>query len=154
MIIIIEGPDGSGKTNLANKLSQQTGWPIVHRTQPKSDDEKKAMMDSYLEVINSGRNCIFDRSWYSEMVYGPVMRDTSVISYAQMYALERKLTKRGAMIIHCTGPIDTLWKRCLLRGEDYIVDRTTYAQIYGGFEELMYEVPHVIPVVAYEYRED
>ena len=37
MIIIIEGPDGSGKTTLAEKLSRQTKYPILHRTQPKSD---------------------------------------------------------------------------------------------------------------------
>ena len=153
MILIIEGPDGSGKTTLANKISQQTSWPIIHRTQPKSDDEKKTMMDSYLEVISSGRNCIFDRSWYSEMVYGPIMRDTSVISYAQMFTLERKLSKRGAMLIHCTGPSDILWKRCQARGENYIVDRQTYTRIYSGFGELMYDVPHIIPVVTYEYRE-
>ena len=40
MLIIIEGPDGSGKTSLANKIAAQTGWPIVHRSQPKNEEEK------------------------------------------------------------------------------------------------------------------
>ena len=39
MIIIIEGPDGSGKTTLANQLSKQTGYKIIHRVQPKSEEE-------------------------------------------------------------------------------------------------------------------
>ena len=49
MIIIIEGPDGSGKTTLAEKLSRQTKYPIIHRSQPKTDEEKKLMMGEYLQ---------------------------------------------------------------------------------------------------------
>ena len=93
MIIIIEGPDGSGKTTLAEKLSRQTKYPIIHRSQPKTDEEKKTMMGEYLQTIRSGKNMIFDRCWYSEMAYGPVMRDVSVISYPEMYELEEQLAE-------------------------------------------------------------
>jgi thymidylate kinase len=51
MIVIIEGPDGSGKTTLANQLSRQTGYKIIHRTRPKSEEEKAIMMDEYLQTI-------------------------------------------------------------------------------------------------------
>lgn len=151
MIIIIEGPDGAGKTMLANKLADQTGYALIHRTQPKNDEDKKRMMDEYLDVINSGKNCIFDRSWYSEMVYGPIMRDASVITYPQMYELELKLAKRGALIIYCTASKSALWKRCTSRGEDYITTFETFENICDGFEQLMLHVPHVVPVVTYEY---
>ena len=59
MVIIIEGPDGSGKTTLAEKLSRQTKYPIIHRSQPKTDEEKKLMMGEYLQTIRSGKNMIF-----------------------------------------------------------------------------------------------
>lgn len=153
MIIIIEGPDGAGKTTLANKIHQQTGYMLLHRSQPKSEEEKAKMMDEYLDVIKSGKNCIMDRCWYSEMVYGPVMRDAAVISYPQMYTLERQVARTGGMIIHCTGSLQTLWKRCLSRGEDYIVDKATFTRIYNGYETIMNEVPHIIPVVTYEYKD-
>lgn len=151
MIFILEGPDGSGKSTLADKIAKQSGYTLLHRTQPKSDEDKKHMMDEYLDVINSGKNCIFDRSWYSEMVYGPVMRDASVITYPQMYELERKLAKRGAVIIYCTAPEQVLWKRCTSRGEDYITKYEAFQQICDGFAQLMLQVPHLIPVVTYEY---
>ena len=93
MIIIIEGPDGAGKTTLAEQISRQTKYPIIHRTKPKNEEEKKRMMGEYLQTIRSGKNMIFDRCWYSEMAYGPVMRDSSVISYPQMYELEEQLAK-------------------------------------------------------------
>lgn len=152
MIIIIEGPDGSGKTTLAEKLSRQTGFPVIHRTQPKSDEEKAKMMDSYLEVIKNGKNAIFDRCWYSEMAYGPIMRDASVISYPDMYRLEEQLAKRGALIIYCTDNPFVLWRRCTKRGEDYITDYDTFVGICQAFDSIM-SVPHHIPVVRYGYKE-
>lgn len=153
MIIILEGPDGSGKSTLASKLQAQTGYMLLHRSQPKSEEEKVKMMDEYLHVIKSGKNCIFDRAWYSEMVYGPVMRDASVIDYPQMYALEKALAKCGAIVVYCTAPTNVLWKRCTTRGEDYIVDANTFKQICDGYQSLMYEVPHLVPVVTYEYKD-
>jgi len=150
MIIIIEGIDGSGKTTLANQLSKQTGYPIVCRKQPKDADEKVRMMGEYLQFIKSNKNVILDRCWYSEMVYGPVMRDASVISYPQMYDLEQLLAKNGALLIYCTGPEAALWQRCQKRGEDYITSRDDYKAIYNGYKELIDGVPHIIPVVKYE----
>lgn len=152
MILIIEGPDGSGKTTLAEKLSKQTGYPIIHRTQPKTEEEKKLMMGEYLQTIRSGKNMIFDRCWYSEMAYGPVMRDSSVISYPEMYELEEHLAKYGAIIIYATGPKAALWQRCQKRGEDYITSRDDFNAICENFDKIM-RVPHHIPVVRYEYKD-
>ena len=149
MIFILEGPDGSGKTTLANQLSKQTGFKVIHRVQPKTDEEKTLMMNQYVRTIRTRKNMIFDRSWYSEMVYGPVMRDDSVIGYPQMYDLERQLMKAGAMIIYCTDTKAALWARCQDRGEDYIVDRTTFDKICDGFDQL-FAAPHYIPVVTYK----
>ena len=152
MIIIIEGPDGSGKTTLANTLSKQTGYPVIHRSQPKTEEEKAEMLQGYIDTIKAGRNAIFDRCWYSEMVYGPVMRDASVITYPAMYELERMLAKRGALIIHCKDDPDILWHRATRRGEDYIKDYGIHVDICKSFDAL-FSVPHLIPVVTYGYKD-
>lgn len=153
MLFIIEGADGSGKTSLAEMLSKQTGYPIIHRSQPKDEEEKARMFDEYLRLASSNKHAILDRCWYSEMVYGPVMRGTSVLSYPDMYRLETAAKKHGAIIIYCTDKIETLWKRCQSRGEDYIVDKHTYRLIYDGYEELMRDVPHLIPVMYYGFTD-
>lgn len=152
MIIIIEGPDGSGKTTLANKIKEQTGYMLLHRSH-QTDANPESLFDEYAQVIKAGKNCIMDRGWYSEMAYGPVMRGTSIISYPQMYELERLLAKNGALLIHCTAPEQTLWKRCLKRGEDYVTKREAFHKICNGFDALMYDVPHYIPVLTYEYKD-
>jgi len=151
MIIIIEGPDGGGKTTLANKIHQQSNYPIIHRSKPENQDEKDMMAEMYIETIKRYKNAIFDRCWYSELAYGPVMRDTSVISIHQMYAFEKRLTKVGALLIYCTGSKRELWARCKRRGEDYIVDKDKFNQIYDKFEEIM-SMPHFIPVLKCEIK--
>lgn len=152
MIFIIEGPDGSGKTTLAQKLSKQTGYPVVHRSQPKSEEEKLQMLQGYVDAIEAGKNVIFDRCWYSEMAYGPVMRDKSVITYPEMYLLEERLAKHGALIIYCTDKPKTLWRRATKRGEDYITDFATFYAICTNFDVIM-SVPHLVPVVKYDYKD-
>lgn len=152
MIIIIEGPDGSGKTTLAEKLHKQTKYPIVHMSQPNSEEEKKLMLGEYLQTVRNGKNMIFDRCWYSEMVYGPIMRGGSAISYPDMYMLEEQLAKAGAIIIYATGPKAALWQRCQKRGEDYITARSDFNAICENFDKIM-SIPHHIPVVRYEYKD-
>ena len=152
MIIIIEGPDGSGKTTLANKIKDQTGYILLHRSH-ETDAGAASLFEEYAQVIKAGKNCIMDRSWYSEMVYGPVMRDGSDISFHQMYELERLLAKNGALVIHCTAPEATLWKRCLKRGEDYVTTKDAFHKICNDFDALMYDVPHYVPVLTYEYKD-
>lgn len=148
MIIIIEGPDGAGKTTLAKYLNEGFNIPVLHRTKPKDEEEKKTMMRGYLDDIQEQRSIVWDRCWYSEMVYGPIMRDKSWISVKEMWDLERSMGK--ALIIYCTGNVNTLWQRCKERGEDYIMSKEQLAKIKNGFDELFYDTYHFIPVVTYD----
>lgn len=152
MIIIIEGPDGSGKTTLARQLASQTGWPILHRSAPKNAEDKLRMFEQYKDIIRDSKDVIFDRCWYSEMAYGPTMRDETCIGYPDMFELERALTKNGAIIIYCTDDPEILWSRCQRRGEDYVLHKADFVDICEAYDEIM-NVPHLIPVVKYGYKD-
>lgn len=150
-IIILEGPECAGKTTLAKRLSEQTGYPIVHRSKPETDEERNNMLQMYYDAINEKRDVIFDRCWYSEMVYGKVMRDKTYIDKVDMDALELAMAKNGGgIIIHCTDDILRLWHRCNDRGEDYVTDVDTLDAIRSRFEYVLHKIPHRIPVVRYE----
>jgi thymidylate kinase len=151
MIYIVEGPDGAGKTTLVNRLQEMFGYPVKHRNKPKNEEEKQMMLAGYAYDIATGGNFIYDRCWYSEMVYGPVMRDASVITADQMVALEEAIVRNGGgIIIHCTDATNILWNRCTSRGEDYITSRDTLDDIREGFEQLLHHTRHLLPVVRYE----
>lgn len=151
MIIMLEGPEAAGKSTLGSNLSLSTGWPLVHRDKPKTAADRIEMMAYYTYAVTSKENLIFDRCWYSEIVYGNIMRDKSYISYDQMYFLEEQLAKRGGgLIIHCTDRIDLLWGRCQVRGEDYIKDIDTLNNICDMYHHILHYMPHKIPVVRHE----
>ena len=152
MIIILEGPEAAGKSTLAKKLSEQSGFEIVSKSWPRGKAEQEAMLDMYREAAYGSANVIFDRCWYSEMVYGPIMRDKSYITYEHMNELEDILVRNsGAMLIHCTDNMRDLWKRFVERGDDYIKpDMGLLMKIAIQYDHLMHCVPHKIPVMRYE----
>lgn len=151
MIIILDGPDGSGKTTLAKKIAQQTGYEYAHMSYPVDSEESAGMYNAYAQKLQHTKNLVFDRAWYSEMVYGPIKRGISVISYYDMYALEALVAKSGGLIIHCTAPKKALLKRCATRGETF-VSPAQIVETCDAFEKLM-AIPHNIPVVRYEYKD-
>lgn len=153
MIIVIEGVDGSGKTTLANQISSQAGFEVIHRSKPETNEERLNMLQMYRAIIASGKDIILDRSWYSEVVYGQVMRDISFISIEQMKQLENELANVGGLVIYCTGDVDKLWQRACLRGESYITDYRDFTALALYYESL-FTMPHKIPVVRYAINDD
>jgi hypothetical protein len=73
-VIILEGPDGSGKTTLANALVKM-GFEYRHEgPSPKKID----LVDYYLKTLNnaieSQTDTVLDRFWLGERIYGPIAR--------------------------------------------------------------------------------
>lgn len=151
MFIILEGPDGSGKSTLAKKISKQTGYEIHHFSYPKSEEEKSLMFDMYLDFIRTNDNVILDRAWYSEIVYGSIVRNGSAIDISEMNKLEKAVAeKSGGIIIHCNDNLEALWGRFSARGDDYIdVEKSLLASLSSGYEVLLDDTHHVLPVVCY-----
>lgn len=156
MIIFLEGPDGGGKTTLSTKLSEQTGMRIAKFSYPKTQEEKRNMFEMYADFIKANPNVIVDRCWYSEMVYGPIIRKEHNVSKKQMYELEKLvISEGGGMVIHCTANMSKLWQRFSERGDDYIAqDFTLLSKLKTEYEFLMHKLPHLIPVVRYEINEN
>lgn len=76
MIYILEGPDGVGKSTLANAIYEQTKGHILHCTWKKEFDMQRYFTDVF-EValkLNQYQDVIIDRWAPSEWVYGNVFR--------------------------------------------------------------------------------
>jgi thymidylate kinase len=76
MIIVIEGPDGTGKTTLAREIYDQTKGHVLHCTWNKDWDMKQY----FTEILETARKLekyqtvVIDRWAPSEWVYGHVFR--------------------------------------------------------------------------------
>lgn len=124
-VLIFEGPDGGGKSTLIKFLEATHGYKVLRFDKPKTQEEKDNMFKMYAELLLSddilnGKKVILDRSWFSEMAYGPVMRDKSYISSSQSHALEALLVAVHGKVIYVTASYHTLLKRTQQRGEDYV----------------------------------
>lgn len=64
MKIIIEGPDGAGKSTLADAISRKTGFPVVHLTNVEPDK-----MDVQFKNALALDNVVLDRYILSNLAY-------------------------------------------------------------------------------------
>lgn len=80
-IIILEGPDGCGKTTLAEHLIEKFNVEYIHLTW--SEDLEKVMDEYQIEALDAAKELskeklvIIDRHWLSEVVYSNVYRNGS-----------------------------------------------------------------------------
>lgn len=78
-IIVLEGPDCSGKSTLANNLISKINGIYIHNTYYKGMDvpyEHLHRFDIALQLSKQGINCFIDRMWLSELVYSKIYRDS------------------------------------------------------------------------------
>ena len=77
MNIIIEGPDGVGKTTLVNKLKEHYGVDSIRLSYKDPTD-----YDFYTRIMEK-TDCIFDRHFLSEIVYSKLFGRESEIGYEE-----------------------------------------------------------------------
>lgn len=125
MIILLEGPDGAGKSSLASALALRLGpeCRIVHTGPPKPGE---VAMVSYSRAVREacgrGGYTVFDRLHVGELVYGPILRGGSQLTTRQASDLCLAIQAVGGVLVHVTASIDTLLAR---RGSE--VDRLSGA---------------------------
>lgn len=121
MIIIVEGPDGLGKSTLCAKLSEKLGYPVYKDA--NSDDgllkHREYILGHDTGTMNmamlTDADVILDRSFPSEVVYSHAMkRDYDRKAYETM-EWELKFRKHLAVLVTCQSR-DAGWEMALYRG--------------------------------------
>ena len=137
--IIIEGPDGAGKTTLINALfTNRKNTLSVHAKRPSSDNYAEYFTDIIYDAKRVGcKLLVFDRAWYSELVYADIMGRDVRLTTQQVHALEDTAINCGdAMLIYLDASDEVLIKRCFEeRGEDY-VNKEQLVAAAGAYRKL------------------
>ena len=107
-VIVLEGCDGTGKSTLATLLGAQYGYTVIRSGRlPDGAD----LADRYRETLDQPGNLVLDRSFITELVYGPLRAGRSRLTPDQSAELAFALADRGGVAVHLTAhPKALAWR--------------------------------------------
>lgn len=136
-MIVVEGPDGAGKTTLIEALMERFDLPVAPRVVSK---DAEAMVDLKVWVdknlLQGFHGTIYDRHrLISETIYGPILRSTPSPGFDDVLWLEPRINefyRLKPITIYCLPNLDTV-----RRNIDGDQDNKTIApyidQIYSAY---------------------
>jgi thymidylate kinase len=112
-VIVLEGCDGTGKTTLANMLATGHRYAVVHSGRTPNDVD---LVERYRSILAIRGKIVLDRSFISELVYGPLDHGQSRLTTLEAAELALRVKARGGVLVHLTGAPETIFTR--LRARD------------------------------------
>lgn len=115
MIIIIEGPNGVGKTTLCNTLLKEYNLKYIKLPIPKNG------VYDYIKWSIQLNNCLIDRFHLGEYVYPILMKDGRIpLTIWQQHLVEYILKLKNTILIYCNTDYNFKLFTFKTRGEDFV----------------------------------
>jgi thymidylate kinase len=114
MLIIVEGPDGAGKSTLVDALRERllrsgsNQVDVLHAGPPKAHplDEYLRPLSNY-RPADADRHIIIDRWYWGELVYPTVRGRQTDLTPEVRWSIEAYLQRLGAVVVlQCQGRVD------------------------------------------------
>lgn len=148
-MIIVEGPDGAGKTTLCKRLAENFkltvfDWEFemgLSRDEMKVHPVRRYYTAFQREFQMHGDRLalpyIHDRFYFSSLVYGPLMEGTNQMTDEDRKTIARLIVALACPIICCLPPKEVVVQN--VRGEGHQMDgvKEAVGDIYDMYTEVM-----------------
>lgn len=82
---ILEGPDCTGKSTIANTLGKLHGIPVIHCTYYKERERMVEQFNRVVDILRSGKGVVVDRFIVSNILYGDVYHQGCYVPCHEKY---------------------------------------------------------------------
>lgn len=137
-VIVLEGCDGTGKTTRAEELADRHGYAVMHSS--RVDSGGVDMAGAYHAVLSQPGKLVLDRSFVSELVYGPMRKGGPRLTGREAAELAFALADRGGVLVHLTAHPKALeWRLRARDGYAPTLDRlrsllAAYRDVFGALD--------------------
>ena len=146
-MLIVEGMDGVGKTTLVNYFVSN-GMKKHHFDY---DIKNMDLMSKYMRILKEDTtSLVLDRSFISEMVYGPVLRGKSKIDLKDYTELLKAYKQVNTSIIYLTATKEDLLFRRAGDVNDYNTIVRYYDLLNKQYDSIMRYSEDYIDVYQYD----
>ncbi|MDB5145939.1 MAG: hypothetical protein JWQ66_4654 [Mucilaginibacter sp.] len=143
-VIVLEGCDGAGKTTLAVALATGHDYQMVHAARTPDDID---LAERYTSILTWPGRLVLDRSFVSELVYGPLIHGRSRLTFDQAAGLAAIVTGRGGVLVHLTGRPEQI--RARLEDRDGIApDLHHIRDLVAGYTAVFARLADYAPILT------
>lgn len=143
---VLEGGDGVGKSTLAHILVTRHGFASVHS--PRTPDHQD-LVSRYRDLLARPGKLVLDRSFLSELVYGPLYRGHSRITWTQALDLAELVTNRDGIFLHLIAPAATVHER-LNNRDGQAPEAEELSALAEAYERTFRSLSDHVPVLTYD----
>jgi hypothetical protein len=165
-MILVEGPDGAGKTTLVERLAQMYGLQIGHRGTDNRDllwtvtlpDTLRALSDA---VHGVKPPAIWDRLYYSDFVYAPLGATPRPVAFneSQQKHIDAVIEALRCPIIVCLPPFRVVERNIMSERHQMEGVKERALNIWDEYYRMTYKVGDAQKAfpdhrVVYNYEDD
>lgn len=150
MNIILEGPDGAGKTTLYNNIFNKFYYKHFGLVSDPFIEYSNSIVDL---CFNKKLNVVFDRLYISELIYGKFVRNNIRLTDGHVRMLERLLLTVNSIIIFIIPSFKTCYSNFITRDE-YLTSKNDLKKIYYEYKKFIYFNKIKLPIFIFNYEID
>ena len=151
MIIVVEGPDGAGKTRLIEDLRRESHRHFIdiRRNGQPTHDSQVFSASHWLRNLPPALDFVLDRHpGISEAIYGPLFRGRSLVSTEPSEMAQRLDTVDW--LIYCRPPSNTIAANCLSHNQmDGVNDHVP--ALVEAYDYYMRRLSNYFKFIRYDY---